>query len=256
MRIATSFLISTAFLLSSMQAVHASSEKDIAKSLASPARSAADRERDLRDKPQQILELAGFKKGMTIADVFGGGGYYAEILSRAVGKKGKVLLLNNGPYDNFAGKDWQARQKAQGLANVEYRKVDNSNLTLQPNSLDGALIILSYHDLFMVDASFGWTAIDHKAFMAQIVTALKPGAKLLIVDHSGKEGTGTSETGTLHRIEEKATISYMRSYGLEWSAAIPVLRNSADNFTLNVFDQAIKGKTDRFVHVYTKPKHH
>ncbi|HWS40264.1 MAG TPA: class I SAM-dependent methyltransferase [Arenimonas sp.] len=253
MRIVSIVLATTALFLSNMQGVYASSEKDIAQSLANPARSAADRERDARDKPQDVLELAGFKKGMVIADVFGGGGYYAEILSRAVGNKGKVLLLNNGPYDSFAGKEWQARQKTQGLANVEYRKVENTNLTLQPNSLDGALIILSYHDLFMVDASYGWTAIDDKAFMGQIVNALKPNGKLLIVDHTGKEGTGTTETGTLHRIEEKAVIKNMRSYGLEWSSSISVLRNKADTLTVNVFDPAIKGKTDRFVHVYHKP---
>jgi predicted methyltransferase len=46
----------------------------------------------------------------------------------------------------------------------------------------------------------------------------------------------------------------LKSYGLEWSSAIPALRNPADTRTLNVFDPAIKGRTDRFVHVYRKPK--
>ena len=92
MRAAQTLLLLAGLLLSGSQPVFASSEKDIAKALANPERSAEDRERDARDKPQQVLELAGFKKGMLIADVFGGGGYYSEILSSVVGKKGKVLL--------------------------------------------------------------------------------------------------------------------------------------------------------------------
>jgi predicted methyltransferase len=33
-----------------------------------------------------------------------------------------------------------------------------------------------------------------------------------------------------------------------------VLRNKDDERSLSVFDPAIKGRTDRFVHVYQKPK--
>jgi predicted methyltransferase len=89
--------------------------------------------------------------------------------------------------------------------------------------------------------------------MAQIVTAMKPGARLLVVDHSAVEGSGLDVAKSLHRIDEKTAIANLKSYGLEWQSAIPVLRNPADSRTLNVFDPAIKGKTDRFVHVYQKP---
>ena len=82
MRSFHSFLLFTGLTLCGMHPVYASNANDISKSLANPSRSDADRERDTRDRPQDVLELAGFKKGMVIADVFGGGGYYSEILSR------------------------------------------------------------------------------------------------------------------------------------------------------------------------------
>lgn len=254
MRSFHSFLLFTALTLSGMQPVYAGSANDIGKSLASPDRSDADRERDARDKPQQVLELAGFKKGMVIADVFGGGGYYAEILSRVVGPKGKVLLLNNAAYDAYAKKDSAPRFADGRLPNVQYQVVPNEALGLADESLDGALIVMSYHDLFYADPENGWPAIDSRQFMDQIVAGLKPGGRLLIVDHSAKAGAGSSDAQTLHRIEEQHALAQLKSYGLDWVGSIAVLRNPDDDRTLGVFDPAIKGKTDRFVHVYQKPE--
>lgn len=254
MRSFHSFLLFTGLTLCGMHLVYAGSASDISKSLANPSRTDADRERDGRDKPQDVLELAGFKKGMVIADVFGGGGYYSEILSRVVGPKGRVLLLNNAPYDNYVKKEIGPRLADKRLPNVEYRVVPNDNLGLAENSLDGALIVMSYHDLFYADAENGWPAIDSRQFMGQIVSGLKPGGRLLIVDHSAKAGAASSDTKALHRIEEQYALAELKSYGLDWVGSTAVLRNPADDRSLSVFNPAIKGKTDRFVHVYQKPK--
>jgi predicted methyltransferase len=252
---ATQCLIATIAMLAAMaHPVRASSESEMRSALASPARSAADRERDARDKPQQVLELAGFKKGMVIADVFGGGGYYSEILSRLVGPKGKVLLLNNAPYDNYVKKEIGPRFADGRLPNVVYHVVPNEQLGLAENSLDGALIVMSYHDLFFADPENGWPAIDARQFMAQIVSGLKPGGRLLIVDHSAKAGAGSGDAKNLHRIEESFATGELKSYGLDWVGSIPALRNPDDDRSLSVFNPAIKGRTDRFVHVYEKPK--
>jgi predicted methyltransferase len=69
------YLVAFSLLLAILQPACAGDESRITAALASPARSDADRERDTRDKPQAVLAFAGFGEGMTIADVFGGGGY-------------------------------------------------------------------------------------------------------------------------------------------------------------------------------------
>ena len=43
------------------------------------------------------------------------------------------------------------------------------------------------------------------------------------------------------------------AHGLELVGTLDLLRAPADDHTLNVFDPAIRGKTDRFVHLYRKP---
>jgi predicted methyltransferase len=229
------------------------SHNAIADAIDNPARSDADRERDARDKPQVVLKLVGFKRGMVIADIFGGGGYYSEILSGLVGPKGKVRLINNAAYDGYAKKGLTARLTGNRLPNVRYEVSSPDAMQLGNETLDGALIVMSYHDLYVADPKDGWPAIDASQFIDQIVTALKPGGKLLIVDHAANEGTGKTDAQLLHRIEEKFAIQDFKSHGLEFVGSITDLKNSTDDHSLNVFNAAIKGKTDRFVHVYRKP---
>lgn len=233
--------------------VQAGSDQRIAKALAAPTRSADDRERDSRDQPQAVLALAGFDKGQVIADIFGGGGYYSEILSRVVGRKGEVLLVNNAPYDAYARKELAPRLDKQRLANVHYSIVANEKMQLGSARLDGALIVMSFHDLYYADPENNWPAIDTRQFIEQIVTALKPGGVLLIVDHAAKAGTGASEAQRLHRIEESFVTSELKARGLMYTGSITALRNPGDDHSLGVFDPAIRGKTDRFVHLYRKP---
>ena len=70
-----------------------------------PSAATKDRERDARDKPAELLTFAGVKPGMKVADVFGGGGYWSEIIARAVGPTGSVTLVNNAAYYNYGQED-------------------------------------------------------------------------------------------------------------------------------------------------------
>lgn len=221
--------------------------------LASASRSAADKERDARDKPAEVLALARFKRGDTVADILAGGGYYSEILSGIVGPTGKVLLVNNTGYDNFGQKGLAERLAGNRLPNVTHLVGPSEALGMGENVLDGAVMVMSYHDLYWVDDKQGWPKIDAGQFLDQLVRALKPGGVLLLVDHSAKAGTGSADAQTLHRIEEQFAIADFRKHGLHWEAAIPVLRNADDDRSKNVFDPAIRGRTDRFVHLYRKP---
>ena len=85
------------------------------------------------------------------------------------------------------------------------------------------------------------------------MTGLKPGGELLIVDHQARPGAGTDDAKKLHRIEESFAVADFKAHGLDFVGSIPVLRSTGDDHSINVFDKAIRGKTDRFVHLYRKP---
>ena len=219
--------------------------------LATPERSDKDRTRDGRDRPADVLAFAAFKPGMRIADLFGGGGYYSEILAYVVGPKGKVLLVNNAPYAAFAAEDQAVRFKDGRLPQIERQVVANEDLKLGRQKLDGALFVMSYHDLYFYDKDH-FPKIDAGQFLEQVRRALKPGGRLLVVDHVAAAGTGSTLAGTLHRIDEDFAIKDIEAHGFRLVGKYDGLRNSDDDHSKLVFDPAVRGHTDRFVHVYRR----
>jgi len=222
------------------------------KAVAHEGRSAADRERDARELPAEVMEFAGIKPGMKVADVLGGGGYYSELVSYVVSPKGEVLLVNNPGYTKYAAEDQVKRFTPGRLSNVKRSNVQNDNLSLAKNSLDGAMMVMSYHDLYWVSEKDGWPKIDADRFLTQMADAIKPGGFVLIVDHAAQDGTGSSAAGTLHRIDEKFTRADFEKHGLKYEKSFDKLRNQQDDRSALVFNPAIRGKTDRFAHLYRK----
>jgi predicted methyltransferase len=225
----------------------------IAKAVAASERSAKDRERDARDKPAELLAFAGLKPGMKVVDLFGGGGYWSEILVRAVGPGGSVTLVNNPGMFNFAKDGLKARFGEGRLKEVKRRVVESCYLDLGRDQYDLVMIYMSYHDIYWVDEEgYGWAKIDADRFLTQVHDALKPGGHLLLVDHAAKEGTGSSAAQELHRIDEAFTQKDVTSHGFLLEKSWHGLRNSADDHSKDVFDESIRGKTDRFTHLYRK----
>jgi predicted methyltransferase len=221
--------------------------------VSSPERSAKDRERDALDKPAELLAFAGVKPGMKVADVFAGGGYWSELIARAVGPTGSVTLVNNPGYFYFSKEGLKERFAKGRLKEIKQRVVETGNMDLGTAQYDMIVIFMGYHDLYWVDESNGWPKIDAGAVLDQLNRALKPGGKLLIVDHAAREGTGSSAATSLHRIEEAFAKKDITSHGFAFEKDWPGYRNSADNHSKEVFDPSIRGKTDRFTHLYRKP---
>ena len=72
---------------------------------------------------------------------------------------------------------------------------DPAPAELADGKLDLVTLMFNYHDL-------GFLGVDRAAMNKAIFKALKPGGVFVVADHSGRSGTGISESGTLHRIEE------------------------------------------------------
>ena len=218
--------------------------------IADPARTDKDRERDVREKPAEVMAFAGVKPGMTVVDMFAGGGYYTELLAGVVGSTGKVLSVNNVPYANYAKDDIKARFTEGRLTNVERRLVEMSSIHFPPKSVDLIYICMSYHDAFWVDEKEGWPDIDTDGFIESMKRMLKPGGKLLIIDHNAAPGTGKEIAGKLHRLNEDWSKKSLIAHGFIFDRSYDGLRHKDDQLDKMVFDPAVKGKTDRYVHLY------
>lgn len=217
-----------------------------------PGRLASDLVRDARSHPEAILPLLQLQPGDRVADIWAGGGYYSELIASIVGQSGEVLLVNNMAYSQFAARSLAERQDGREMGSVIIHTREVDNLDLGTDSLDAALIIMSYHDTYHVDEANGWRAIDADDFFRQIHTALKPGGRFLIVDHYASAGSGKVSAQELHRIDVDFAKSDIGSRGFKLVAESDILRNPDDDYDIMVFDPKVQGKTDRFVLVFEK----
>jgi predicted methyltransferase len=221
---------------------------------ATPAeRTAEDLARDQRDHPEQLLAFAGVAPGMRVADLLAGGGYWSDWLRETVGGEGHVLLHNNAQYARYAADDLNDRTASGRLDGVQQRVAPTDAMLLEPAGYDRIVIVMALHDLYWVDDASGWPKQDHEAFLRQVVSALKPGGKLLVIDHAALAGSGTDAVNALHRIDEAFVRRTLERHGLQFEAESDLLRNPKDTRLKGVFDPKVKGRTDRFVHLYRKP---
>ena len=99
--------------------------------------------------------------------------------------------------------------------------------------------------------SIGTLGVDRAAMNSAVFRALKPGGLYVIADHSGRPGTGISESGTLHRIEEAFLRKEVEAAGFKLAAEGSFLRNPNDPRDKNTPDPP--QPKDEFFLKFVKP---
>jgi predicted methyltransferase len=112
------------------------------------------------------------------------------------------------------------------------------------NGLDLVTLMFNYHDL-------GHMGVDRAQMNKAVFAALVPGGIYVIADHSGRPGTGISESGTLHRIEEAFLKKEVESAGFRLIDEGNFLRNPSDPRDKNTPEPP--QPKDEFVLKFIKP---
>ena len=222
--------------------------------VANSNRTEADRNRDAGRKPAAILDFFAIQPGMTILDMFSGGGYYSEMLSYVVGAEGKVIAHTNAAYTQFVGEEATQRYANKRLPNVQIMVAENNELQLPVSTFDAIMMVLAYHDIYWVSPENGWPEIDSTKLLAELYRGLKPGGTLAVVDHYAATGSPHDSGGTLHRIDPAIVRNEIEAAGFIFDGSSEILRNPDDDLSLAMGDPAVRGKTDRFVFKFRKPE--
>jgi SAM-dependent methyltransferase len=135
--------------------------------IVSPSRTGEER-RDSLNEAGEIARLLELKPGMTVADIGAGSGYHTVRLSRLLGRGGSVVA-EDVTRDYLI--ELARRVKLLKLTNVKFALGEPQDPRLPASSLDAAILVHMYHEI-----------AQPYAFLYNLAPALKPGARIGIVD--------------------------------------------------------------------------
>ncbi len=135
--------------------------------IVSPSRS-REEHRDSLNEDGEIARILEIKPGMTVSDIGAGSGYHTVRLSPLVGPTGSIIAED-------VRRDYLvelAKRLAQlKLTNVVFALGEPHDPRLPAASLDAAILVHMYHEI-----------TQPYAFLYNLAPALKPGARVGIVD--------------------------------------------------------------------------
>jgi ubiquinone/menaquinone biosynthesis C-methylase UbiE len=124
--------------------------------------------RDRLGEAEEVMRLAAVAKGMWVADVGAGEGYYTVRLARVVGAKGRVLAEDIMPEVTDKLTDRVQRER---LDNVAIRLGTPDDPMLPASSFDRIFLVHMYHEV-----------ASPYAFLWHMREGLKPGGLVVVVD--------------------------------------------------------------------------
>jgi predicted methyltransferase len=205
-------------------------------------------------RPAEVLAFLGLRRGDRVLDYFTGTGYYADIMARAVGPRGLVVGWNGAGFmrnervraalDEIKGRN----------PNTHFYGTPTTALAFPSESFDFVMLHLVYHDAYWQSVQFNLPRIDPNTVVQAVWNATRPGGTVAVIDHVAAAGGDTrAVVEATHRIDPAVIRADFERAGFVLEAQSDLLRNPQDNYATNVFDAAIRGRTDRVVYRFRKP---
>jgi predicted methyltransferase len=210
---------------------------------------------DAARKPAEVLAFAGIATGQTVFEMEAGGGYYTELLSKAVGSGGHVTMQAPMEFESFYKKGLEARLKDNRLANVTVSWSPFDKLDAKDGTVDVATWFLGPHELYFKQPGFPKGLGEPVKVYTEVFRILKPGGYFVVMDHVAVAGAKPEESGDkLHRIDPAQLRAGLTKAGFKIEEESTLLANPADAHTVAAIDPSMHFKTDQFLFRAVKPK--
>ncbi len=166
--------------------------------------------REQRLQIDRVMDLLHIAPGKSVADIGAGSGWFTVRAARRVTASGVVFAEDINP---DAIKYIDKRARTENLGNVRTILGTPDDLKLAPASVDAVLLLKVYHE------------IAHPIpVMEQLRAALKPGARVGIIDRNGK--------GDDHGLDEKILRKEMADAGYKLEARYDFTKADGQDYFL------------------------
>ena len=159
-------------------------------------------DRDIWQKPDQIMDALGIADGSKVADIGAGGGYFTVRLSRRVGPNGVVWAEDVQPAMLEAIKRRVAKDVSKDIHNVRTVEGTSTDPMLPAGSVDAVIILETYQEI-----QYG----NPLLFLENVRKALRDGGRIGIIDYKKGGGGPGPDSG---RPDPETIISVAEQAGL------------------------------------------
>jgi predicted methyltransferase len=167
-------------------------------------------ERDARLQPQRILSLLGVHAGSSVADIGAGGGWMTVRAAQRVGPDGVVFAEDINPEAINTIRDRAEREHLPQVRTVLGLPDDPK---LPPQSVDAVVILKTYHEIAHANL-----------LLRNLIPALRPGAKLGIIDRNGN--------GANHGLDEAIVVREVSDAGFRQVARYDFTKADGEDYFL------------------------
>lgn len=143
--------------------------------------------RDQRLQINRVMDILGIAPGRDVADIGAGSGWFTVRAAQRVGISGTVYAIDINP---DAVHYIERRAQKESLTNIKTILSTPEDPMLPKDSVDAVLLLKTYHEV-----------VDPVALLEHLRPALKPGARLGIID---RNGNGTNHGVQRHIVMEEA----------------------------------------------------
>jgi ubiquinone/menaquinone biosynthesis C-methylase UbiE len=167
-----------------------------------------DPARDAWQKPAEVVQALEIRRGMCVADLGAGTGYFSRYLSAAVGERGTVFAVDTEP--NLVV-HLRERAEHERTPNIVPILASADNPRLPAGMVDLVLIVDTAHHID-----------DRVEYLRRLQRALKPGGRVVVIDFK-KDAEVPVGPPTEHRLARAQVVEEFQSAGYRLFAAPEVL---------------------------------
>jgi predicted methyltransferase len=217
------------------QALDAATSAALDAAIAGSHRSDANKARDRYRHPKETLEFFGFRRDMTVVEIWPASGWYAEILAPALKGTGKLYAAEYGanPPMPYQRREMETLHGKIGGAPDVYGEVTFTALQFPDEveiaprgSADLVVTFRNLHNWF--DPSYRRGTDAARLAFDAMFRALKPGGTLGVVDHRWPDPATEDPEAESGYVSEQRAIEFAEAAGFEFVGRSDVNRNPRD----------------------------
>ena len=157
-----------------------------------------DPKRDEKLQVGRVMDILGIKEGSGVADIRAGSGWFTVRAARRIGNGGTIYAVDiNADYV----KHIEERAEREKLPNVRTILGKEDDPLLPPQSCDAVLLLKTYHEV-----------AQPIRLLAHVRQAMRPGARLGVIDRNGKGDDHGIDSKTVIKEAERAGFSLIEQY--------------------------------------------